>query len=163
MSFLYVYQLTSYIGASFVSSLSTAIIMRVSYGHRVVSDDDEFLRLANDHDDAINNCGPPGSTPVDFFPFCKQLSFYHQCSGCLKNWSIVREQVQHMPRWFPGAFYAGYARDWRPAVEKMHNVPFELVQKQMVRCLTFSITHRDGSKSREGRWNRRAILSNLPP
>jgi len=61
---------------------------------------------------------------------------------------IVREQVQHMPRWFPGAFYAGFARDWRPAIKRMHNVPFDTVRKQMVRYFTFSITHQD-SKARE--------------
>jgi hypothetical protein len=41
-----------------------------------------------------------------------------------------------MPRWFPGASYAGFARDSRPAIEKSRDIPFDMVQKQMVRCFT---------------------------
>ena len=63
-----IYELYS---GAFISSFSTAIIMRIAYGHRVVSDDDEFIRLTNERGYAMSNSGPPGSTPVDFFPFCK--------------------------------------------------------------------------------------------
>jgi hypothetical protein len=125
---------------SFVSSFSTAIVMRVAYGHRVVSDDDEFIRLANDQNYALQNSGTPGSTLIDLFPFCKHHLLITS-SRYLTNGSIVGIQVRHMPRWFPGTYYANFARDWRPAIEKMHNVPFEIVQMQMVRCFTFSIIY----------------------
>jgi len=60
-----------YSGVPFVSSFSAAIIMRVAYGHRVVSDDDEFVQLADECGYVFSNSGPPGSTLVDFFPFCE--------------------------------------------------------------------------------------------
>ena|SRR5271170_5284098 len=63
-----IYELYS---VTFISSFSTAIIMRIAYGHRVVSDDDQFIRLTNERGYAVSNSGSPGSTPVDFFPFCK--------------------------------------------------------------------------------------------
>ena len=52
------------------------------------------------------------------------------------NSSIVGEQVNYMPRWFPGASYASIARDARAVIEKSRNIPFDIVQKQMVRCFT---------------------------
>ncbi|KAG6845122.1 hypothetical protein H0H87_000549 [Tephrocybe sp. NHM501043] len=56
------------------------------------------------------NSGPPGSTPVDFFPF-------------LKNF----------PSWFPGTFYANYARSVRGIVRNLHDVPYNTVQDQLTK------------------------------
>jgi len=64
------------------------------------------------------------------------------------NSSIIGEQVKHMPRWFPGTFYASFARDSRPVMEKARNVPFDIVQKQMVRCFTVSINYKGNSKAK---------------
>ena len=58
-----------YSGIPFVFSFSAAIIMRVAYGHRVVSEDDEFVRRADECGYIFSNSGPPGSTLVDLFPF----------------------------------------------------------------------------------------------
>jgi len=54
------------------------------------------------------------------------------------NGSIVGEQVKHMPRWFPGTSYASIARAARPALEKSRDIPFDIVQKQLVRCFTLN-------------------------
>src|ERR1700722_11235935 len=63
------------------------------------------------------------------------------------NSSIIGEQVKHMPRLLPGTFYASFARDSRPVMEKARNVPFDIVQKQMVRCFTVSINYKGSSKA----------------
>ncbi|RDB17679.1 hypothetical protein Hypma_001255 [Hypsizygus marmoreus] len=87
---------------------STAIIMQVSFGHQVNSDDDIYVKIAQESGDIVNNAGPSGSTPIDFFPF-----------------------LQYFPTWFPGAYYAGYAREKRPGISRLHNFPFEQMQKDM--------------------------------
>ena len=50
---------------------TVSVIMRIAYGHQIVSDDDEFFRLVEDVAYAQNNGGPPGGTVADYFPICK--------------------------------------------------------------------------------------------
>ncbi|KAG6862109.1 hypothetical protein C0995_005921 [Termitomyces sp. Mi166 len=87
---------------------STSIIMRVAYGHQITSDDDPYLRIAQDSSHAISHAGPPGNTPVDFFPFLK-----------------------YFPSWFPGAYYAGFARSQRSAIRKLHDYSFDNVRAEL--------------------------------
>ncbi|KAG6875902.1 hypothetical protein C0993_006856, partial [Termitomyces sp. T159_Od127] len=88
---------------------ATAVIMDLIYGHRVETDNDPYVEIAEDCSRLLQDVGPPGGTPVDFFPF-----------------------LQHLPSWFPGAYYAGLARksSWR--FKRLLEYPFEQVQKQMV-------------------------------
>ncbi|KAF4609105.1 hypothetical protein EYR40_001458 [Pleurotus pulmonarius] len=85
-----------------LSRYTTAIVMRIAYGHQILSDDDEFIQAANDSGYAQNNGGPPGGTMVDLFPI-----------------------LQYFPSWFPGTYYATFAREWRWAVEKLYTLPYE--------------------------------------
>ncbi|KAF9456704.1 cytochrome P450 [Collybia nuda] len=91
---------------NFIKRYSTAVIMEVAYGHQITSDDDPYVKISQDSGDAVQNAGPPGSTPVDLFPF-----------------------LRHLPSWFPGSFYAGFARDHKYAIDALHNYPFEEVSK----------------------------------
>jgi hypothetical protein len=47
--------------------------MRVAYGHHLASDDDPYMKIMLDAGHALSNGGPPGSTPVDFFPFRERI------------------------------------------------------------------------------------------
>lgn len=49
---------------------STAVIMRITYRHQVMSNADPFLEMAQA---VCYVSGTPGSTPVDFFPVCTAL------------------------------------------------------------------------------------------
>lgn len=51
------------------SRFSAAIIIDIVFGHQISSGDDPYIKIAEDACYALNNCGSPGSTPVDFFPF----------------------------------------------------------------------------------------------
>ncbi|KAJ7263401.1 cytochrome P450 [Mycena rebaudengoi] len=51
--------------------------------------------------------GPPGGTPIDFFPF-----------------------LQYFPDWFPGSYYAQVARKWRPAIRKLFEYSVENVKRE---------------------------------
>ncbi|RDB17682.1 hypothetical protein Hypma_001256 [Hypsizygus marmoreus] len=87
---------------------STAIIMQVAFGHQVMSDDDVYVKIAQESGNIVANAGPPGGTPIDFFPF-----------------------LQYLPSWFPGAYYAGYARERRDGITRMFDYPFEQMQTAM--------------------------------
>ncbi len=39
--------------------------------------------------------------------------------------------VSKFPSWFPGAYYAGYARKARATIERSVDYPFDIVRKQM--------------------------------
>lgn len=55
-----------------ICSFSTAIIMRVAYGHQISSSDaDPYLHITQGASHALSNAGSPGGTPIDFFPFRK--------------------------------------------------------------------------------------------
>ncbi|KAL0575890.1 hypothetical protein V5O48_006090 [Marasmius crinis-equi] len=83
-------------------------IMRAAFGHQIKSDDDVFLEIANGVAYAFSNCGPPGNTPVDFFPW-----------------------LLHLPSWFPGTYYANVARSHFKTIRKLYDVPLEFVQAAM--------------------------------
>ncbi|CAL1709588.1 unnamed protein product [Somion occarium] len=87
---------------------ATAIIIEMAYGHRVVSDDDVYVEIAEGINKTITDAGTPGMTPVDVFPI-----------------------LRHVPAWFPGAWFAKVARDAVPVVTKFRNFPFQEVQRQM--------------------------------
>ncbi|KAG5651994.1 hypothetical protein H0H81_006676, partial [Sphagnurus paluster] len=88
--------------------LTASIITRVGYGHKITSDDDPYVHITSSAQDTLGNSGSPGATPVDFLPILK-----------------------YFPSWFPGAYYAGYARDHRPTVKRLYEYPFEEVKKQL--------------------------------
>ncbi|KAG6910700.1 hypothetical protein DXG01_008744 [Tephrocybe rancida] len=92
----------------FLSRFATAIVIRLVCGHQITSDDDPYIRMAEDVGATAANSGPPGSTPVDFFPF-----------------------LRNFPSWFPGTFYASYARSVRGIVRNLHDVPYNSVQEQL--------------------------------
>jgi len=53
-----------------VDSFSTSIIVAITYGYEVLSDDDPFAQLVKEMGHAASHCGPIGGTPVDLFPIC---------------------------------------------------------------------------------------------
>ncbi|KAJ7729816.1 cytochrome P450 [Mycena metata] len=90
-----------------LSKFTTSILAQVVAGHKIDSDDDPYLELSKIVYQAFSVTGAPGGTPIDFFPV-----------------------LRYFPSWFPGAYYAGVARAWRPEVRKLYDYPLECVQRQ---------------------------------
>ncbi|KAJ7177177.1 cytochrome P450 [Mycena filopes] len=90
-----------------LNRFTTSVITRVTAGHRIVSDEDPYVALSKGVYEALSRTGPPGGSPVDLFPF-----------------------LQHFPSWFPGTYYAGVARAWRPTVRKLYDYPLESVEAE---------------------------------
>lgn len=51
------------------------MMMEIAYGHRVVSDDDTYLRLVDEAIRVILDSGNIGLSIVDVFPFCVSRLF----------------------------------------------------------------------------------------
>ncbi|KAK7047274.1 hypothetical protein VNI00_006505 [Paramarasmius palmivorus] len=92
----------------FIHRFTTSNIMRAAFGHPIKSDDDIFLKLGMATSHVMNNSGPPGNTPVDFFPW-----------------------LRYFPSWFPGTHYAFKAREGHKTIRQLYDVPIQHVENQM--------------------------------
>ncbi|KAE9388626.1 cytochrome P450 [Gymnopus androsaceus JB14] len=86
----------------------TCIFAKIAYGYTISDDNDPFSVLAYKVGKMLHNSGPPASTPVDLFPW-----------------------LANFPSWFPGTYYAEYARKWRGLTSDFINYPFDFTTKQL--------------------------------
>uniref|UniRef100_A0A0W0F2S6 Putative cytochrome P450 n=1 Tax=Moniliophthora roreri TaxID=221103 RepID=A0A0W0F2S6_MONRR len=89
---------------------TTTVITSATYGHRVTSDDDEFLKVGARIEDCVAHAGAVGNTMVDFFPW-----------------------LQYLPSWMPGTFYATHARASKPIVDNIYEYPFKFVSEKLAK------------------------------
>ncbi|KAG6863716.1 hypothetical protein C0991_003732, partial [Blastosporella zonata] len=75
-----------------------------------MSDDDPYVKIAEDACYRTAHSGPPGGTPVDIFPF-----------------------LRYFPSWFPGTYYAAYARDTQQTVRLLYEYPYSQVTDQLAK------------------------------
>ena len=103
--------------------------MKMAYGHQIRSDDDDYIKIAENTSRCMARSGAAGATPPDFMPI-RALS---ACSVNMLTTDVHVHQVRHIPAWVPGAWWSKYGRDWRFAMQDLFNIPFDRVKKQMVR------------------------------
>ncbi|KAE9396845.1 cytochrome P450 [Gymnopus androsaceus JB14] len=84
------------------------IVVKIAYGYSIKDDNDPMAILIDEVGKLIHNSGSPASTPVDFFPW-----------------------LAHFPSWFPGTYYAEYARKWKSVTYEFINYPFNFTTKQL--------------------------------
>ncbi|KAG5734865.1 O-methylsterigmatocystin oxidoreductase [Termitomyces sp. T112] len=88
---------------------STAIIIAVSYGHRIKDDDDPYLKVADDMCRlAVPTITPPEGTVVDILPW-----------------------LQHFPSWFPGTYHVNRAKEARKYVRRLYEYPYNDVKRKL--------------------------------
>ncbi|KAF8797657.1 cytochrome P450 [Phlegmacium glaucopus] len=87
---------------------AAATILKITYGHDIVSVDDLFVRLAERAGTLTVESGSPAATLVDFFPL-----------------------MRHIPTWAPFSSFKIKALEARKAVEAMMDIPFEQVKSDM--------------------------------
>ncbi|EKM54608.1 uncharacterized protein PHACADRAFT_197041 [Phanerochaete carnosa HHB-10118-sp] len=85
---------------------STAVIMEIAYGHRVVSDDDPYIGIAGEINDILTEAGD--FPLVDFFP-----------------------ALRHIPAWFPGAGFKRFAQRARNTIRKTRTLPMDEIRREM--------------------------------
>ncbi|RMJ17918.1 hypothetical protein BHE90_004280 [Fusarium euwallaceae] len=91
--------------------LAVAIVLQVSYGTEVPQDDDPYIQIANDAMYATGNGGAPANSIVDLVPLAR-----------------------HLPDWIVRDWSLRFARQWRWAIQKLHDVPFEAAQSEHDDC-----------------------------
>ncbi|KAL0571956.1 hypothetical protein V5O48_010008 [Marasmius crinis-equi] len=87
---------------------TTTIITSATYGHRITTDDDQFLKIGSALEAVILHAGAVGSTPVDFFPW-----------------------LRHLPKWFPGTYHYTHAIRSRPRIEAVYDFPYKFVSEKL--------------------------------
>ncbi|WDK10205.1 cytochrome P450 1A2 [Colletotrichum graminicola] len=86
---------------------ATAVVMSIGFGVDVKSDSDPYVQIAIDASYALGHVGAPAGTLVDFFPFLTHLP----------NW-LVRDRSLEFPR------------EWKRAIQRLHDVPYSEVKAQ---------------------------------
>ncbi|KAG6832009.1 hypothetical protein H0H92_006045 [Tricholoma furcatifolium] len=107
---------------------STAVVVEISYGHQIISNDDPYFEIAEECGKIAADSGPPGATPVDLFPI-----------------------LRHFPSWFPGTYYANFARKSFPAFQRLREYPFSQVTEKMnngVALPSFLLTQLEALRSK---------------
>ncbi|KAF4975815.1 hypothetical protein FZEAL_7434 [Fusarium zealandicum] len=87
--------------------LAVAIVLQVSYGTEVLQDDDPYIQIANDAMYATGNGGAPANSLIDLLPLARYL-----------------------PDWIARDWSLRFARKWRWAIQKLHDVPFAAAQAE---------------------------------
>ncbi|KAF8229384.1 cytochrome P450 [Tricholoma matsutake] len=87
---------------------AAATIFPITYGHKITSVDDHLVRLAERAGTLTIASGTPAATLVDYLPLLK-----------------------YIPAWAPFAGFKRKALETRKAVDKMMNIPFDMVKKNM--------------------------------
>ncbi|KAJ6472477.1 cytochrome P450 [Mycena sanguinolenta] len=97
----------------FMDRFATSIIAQIVAGHRISSDDDPYVQISNGIYETFAKTGPPGSSPLDFFPL-----------------------LQHFPPWFPGADHMRFVRAGRLATRELYEFPLRTVKEQQASALS---------------------------
>ncbi|KAF8145850.1 cytochrome P450 [Mycena galopus ATCC 62051] len=72
-----------------VSRFATGVITQIVVGHQITSDDDPYLHMSRMVFEAMAKTGPPGSSPLDFFP----LSHV----GVVRTWNPTVRELHEFP------------------------------------------------------------------
>ncbi|KAJ8522782.1 hypothetical protein ONZ45_g656 [Pleurotus djamor] len=74
-----------------IQRYTTSIVLRITYGYQVLSDDDDFLKLIDFFGEIQKQSGPPGGTLIDLFPIRTHYANF------ARNWSWVTRKLHDMP------------------------------------------------------------------
>ncbi|KAL2853300.1 cytochrome P450 [Aspergillus pseudoustus] len=105
---------------------STAVVLRIGFGIDVQAQDDPYVKMAIDVEEATGKGGVPGASIVDFFPI-----------------------LRHLPSRFAGVFDAlqplAHARLTKPSIQALHDTPWDatepVVRKGTATQPSFMRTH----------------------
>lgn len=85
--------------------------------------------MAVDASYALGHGGAPAGTLVDFFPFGNLVPASPRFPRL--NCFLVK----HLPNWMARSQSLKFARDWKWAIEQIHEAPFAAVEKAIVSSL----------------------------
>lgn len=118
--------------------LAVAIVLQVSYGTEVPQDDDPYIQIANDAMYATGNGGAPANSIVDLVPLGEARKNPHS-PLCVVKVAHELSIARHLPDWLVRDWSLRFARQWRWAIQQLHDVPFAAAQSEHVSRLINSL------------------------
>ena len=88
------------------------IVLKIAYGYDVRETRDPIIEAVDRATDQFSLITSPGAFLVDVFPV-----------------------LRHFPSWFPGAGFKRSLPEFKKAVNEMADLPFEFVERSMVRII----------------------------
>ncbi|GJE86824.1 cytochrome P450 [Phanerochaete sordida] len=89
-----------------IRRFTSAVTLEMTYGHKVTSDDDAYLQVADQMNVVITTMSK--CSTLELFPSAK-----------------------HLPAWFPGAWFVRYANKHRHLIWDMASKPFQQVEREL--------------------------------
>jgi hypothetical protein len=129
---------------SFGSHAGT-IILKIGYGYTVVSDDDPFVKGAEDTAVMASEIMRPGRWLVDDYPFREQRGL------ALLAVSLTLTSVRYMPKWFPGGSFKRVGERYRSQLENFTQAP-HLWMKNQIANLVLVFCTRNADLKFQGTW-----------
>ncbi|KAG6903730.1 hypothetical protein DXG01_015271 [Tephrocybe rancida] len=106
---------------------ATAMIIAVSYGHRITADDDPYLKIVDDVSRfAAPTLSPPQGSAVQIMPWREWL---HDVLVFPDGLTCVVFTSATLPDWFPGTYYANRPRK----SGHLYEHPYAGVRRQLIR------------------------------
>ncbi|KAJ7598736.1 cytochrome P450 [Mycena floridula] len=91
-----------------LTRFATSIVVKVAFGYNIISDDDPFLAILERFTKGFEG-GPAGVTTIDALPF-----------------------LTRFPSWFPGTYYANWARNvMKPLGFQVHDYPISILKQHI--------------------------------
>lgn len=100
--------------------------LKTTYGIVALPEKDPYLELSEELVVKLGETGIPGNYLVDVIPLRELIAV-------LENQFFTNFLVRFIPAWFPGATFQRDAQRFRKLADKVLNVPFDTVRKNMVK------------------------------
>ncbi|KAJ7600384.1 cytochrome P450 [Mycena floridula] len=92
-----------------LSRFATSILVKVAFGYEIQSNDDPFMAILDRFTKELESEGPSGVTTIDALPF-----------------------LARFPSWFPGTYYANWARNvMKPLGQQVHEYPISILKQHI--------------------------------
>jgi len=109
-------------------SATGGVILKITYGYDVQDSNDPLVNIAEAAVGGFSQASVPGAWLVDIFPV-RESESQLMANSLLTH---ATPQVRYVPDWMPGATFKVKAAQWRDAHMQLLNVPFNMVEEQMV-------------------------------
>ncbi|KAG6872786.1 hypothetical protein C0995_006706 [Termitomyces sp. Mi166 len=104
---------------------TAAVIMKMAFGY-TVTEDDSFIKVAEESSKISGLALAPGKWIVDYFPISERFPEFSQCLNLMR-----RHPVRYIPSFFPGAGWKRQGEEWRQRLNALSEVPHVWVKEQM--------------------------------
>ncbi|KAJ7868784.1 cytochrome P450, partial [Mycena olivaceomarginata] len=118
--------------SKFINRFSTGVISQIVAGHRICTDDDPYMQTTQALRESLGRAGHPRSHRARPFPL---------------------SAVKYLPEWFPGFKSGAIARECRPALQRLYDLPLQAVRAQMESGTakpSFLLSHLERMKESQG-------------